>query len=68
MKPCDKAETTKTQTKPKILRPDFSHRLPEYAQEATPRNLSDIVAAILIMTPSYPISGFGGRTIEFFGL
>ncbi len=24
--------------------------------------------AILIMTPSYPISGFRGRTIEFFGL
>ena len=25
-------------------------------------------SAILIMTPSYPISGFRGRTIEFFGL
>ena len=36
-------QATKTQTKPKILKPDFSHRIPEHMQEATPLNLSDAV-------------------------
>ena len=37
-------------------------RITEHAAE------NSIRPAILIMTPSYPISGFRGRTIEFFGL
>ena len=41
-KPSNPAQPSE-QTKPKILKPDFSHRIPEYLQEATPFNLNCIV-------------------------
>ncbi|MDO9107000.1 MAG: chemotaxis protein CheB [Methylovulum sp.] len=44
-------------------------KMPTMLHEILPRYTSmPVEPAILIMTPSYPISGFGGRTIGLFGL
>ena len=47
---------------------NLQETLSRLQKKSDERNLSQEVTAILIMTPSYPISGFRGRTIEFFGL